>query len=201
MLSVFVVWSFWIMVLKCKTYFHAEFASQWTFTWFKVTALFLWSIPVQCIMGKIACYLHLSHTATVMYLNSLSVSWTARVQNVLTLSKLLAIGVIIIPGVVQLFKGMVLPSRGYQFHEDINTPWHIAGMLFAGCFLLPKWCICVTFLAAGETKNFENAFDFNNVQVSGLPLAFYSGMYAYAGWWVTHPAIFLLLRLSSLVSA
>ncbi|XP_023674126.1 cystine/glutamate transporter [Paramormyrops kingsleyae] len=75
---------------------------------------------------------------TVMYLNSLSVSWTARVQNVLTLSKLLAIGVIIIPGMVQLFKG--------------------------------------------ETKNFENAFDFNNVQVSGLPLAFYSGMYAYAGW-------------------
>ncbi|XP_048826427.1 cystine/glutamate transporter [Brienomyrus brachyistius] len=75
---------------------------------------------------------------TVMYLNSMSVSWTARVQNVLTISKLLTIAVIIIPGMVQLFKG--------------------------------------------ETKNFENAFDFNNVQMSGLPLAFYSGMYAYAGW-------------------
>ncbi|MED6236479.1 hypothetical protein ATANTOWER_009821, partial [Ataeniobius toweri] len=33
-----------------------------------------------------------------------------------------------------------------------------------------------------ETKNFENAFDLTNVQLSGMPLAFYSGMYAYAGW-------------------
>lgn len=35
---------------------------------------------------------------------------------------------------------------------------------------------------AGETTNFENAFDLNNVKLSGMPLAFYSGMYAYAGW-------------------
>lgn len=36
--------------------------------------------------------------------------------------------------------------------------------------------------SAGETKNFENAFKVNTVDLSGLPLAFYSGMYAYAGW-------------------
>ncbi|KAL7886326.1 hypothetical protein AOLI_G00066210 [Acnodon oligacanthus] len=75
---------------------------------------------------------------TVMYLNSMSVSWTARLQIFLTFSKLLAIGIIIIPGLYQLSKG--------------------------------------------ETKNFQNAFRVDTVQLTNLPLAFYSGMYAYAGW-------------------
>ncbi|KAF3837839.1 hypothetical protein F7725_009607 [Dissostichus mawsoni] len=39
-----------------------------------------------------------------------------------------------------------------------------------------------TAIGIRETKNFENAFDMNNVKLSGMPLAFYSGMYAYAGW-------------------
>lgn len=43
--------------------------------------------------------------ASVMYLNSMSVTWTARVQIFLTFSKLLAIGIIIVPGMYQLFKG------------------------------------------------------------------------------------------------
>ncbi|XP_016389409.1 cystine/glutamate transporter-like [Sinocyclocheilus rhinocerous] len=73
-----------------------------------------------------------------MYLNSMSVSWTARIQIFLTFSKLLTIATIIVPGVYLLFKG--------------------------------------------ETKNFENAFEVSTVHLSGLPLAFYSGMFAYAGW-------------------
>ncbi|XP_077957082.1 cystine/glutamate transporter isoform X2 [Gasterosteus aculeatus] len=76
--------------------------------------------------------------ASVMYLNSMSVTWTARIQIILTFSKLLAISIIIVPGMYQLFKG--------------------------------------------ETKNFENAFDLSNMKLSAMPLAFYSGMYAYAGW-------------------
>uniref|UniRef100_UPI0037E8B16B cystine/glutamate transporter n=1 Tax=Semicossyphus pulcher TaxID=241346 RepID=UPI0037E8B16B len=75
---------------------------------------------------------------SVMYLNSMSVTWSARIQIFLTCCKLLAISIIIVPGMYQLFKG--------------------------------------------ETRNFENAFELNNVQLSGMPLAFYSGMYAYAGW-------------------
>lgn len=43
--------------------------------------------------------------ASVMYLNSMSVTWTARIQIFLTFSKLLAIGIIIVPGLYQLFKG------------------------------------------------------------------------------------------------
>ncbi|XP_012689359.2 cystine/glutamate transporter isoform X1 [Clupea harengus] len=75
---------------------------------------------------------------TVMYLNCMSVSWTARLQIFLTGCKLLAMAIIIIPGFYQLYKG--------------------------------------------NTQNFENAFQLESVQLTGLPLAFYSGMYAYAGW-------------------
>lgn len=75
---------------------------------------------------------------SVMYLNSISVTWSARIQILLTFTKLLAIIIIIVPGMYELFKG--------------------------------------------ETRNFENAFELSNVKLSGMPLAFYSGMYAYAGW-------------------
>lgn len=74
----------------------------------------------------------------VMYLNAMSVTWSARLQIFLTFSKLLAIAIIIMPGLYRLF--------------------------------------------SGETYNFENAFDTSKMQLSGMPLAFYSGMYAYAGW-------------------
>lgn len=73
-----------------------------------------------------------------MYLNAMSVTWSARLQIFLTFSKLLAIVIIIVPGLYRLF--------------------------------------------SGETSNFENAFDSSRIRLSGMPLAFYSGMYAYAGW-------------------
>ncbi|TRY90860.1 hypothetical protein DNTS_020882 [Danionella cerebrum] len=37
-------------------------------------------------------------------------------------------------------------------------------------------------LVNGNTKNFENAFDSESVSLTKLPLAFYSGLYAYGGW-------------------
>ncbi|GAA6088527.1 cystine/glutamate transporter, partial [Tachysurus ichikawai] len=40
----------------------------------------------------------------VMYINSMSVSWTARLQIFLTFSKLLAMAIIIVPGLYQLFR-------------------------------------------------------------------------------------------------
>lgn len=48
--------------------------------------------------------------ASVLYLNSMSVTWTARIQIFLTCSKLLALAVIIVPGMYQLFKGKTPPS-------------------------------------------------------------------------------------------
>lgn len=74
----------------------------------------------------------------IMYINSMSVSWSARLQICLTFFKLGAILIIIIPGMVLLCKG--------------------------------------------ETHNFHQPSHQKEVSLSGLPLAFYSGMYAYAGW-------------------
>ncbi|XP_072292004.1 cystine/glutamate transporter [Eucyclogobius newberryi] len=74
----------------------------------------------------------------VMYLNAMSVTWSARVQILLTCCKLLALALIVAPGLYLLL--------------------------------------------TGETSNFANAFDTSRMQLSGMPLAFYSGMYAYAGW-------------------
>nr|7CCS_B Chain B, Consensus mutated Anionic Amino Acid Transporter Light Chain, Xc- System [Homo sapiens] len=71
-------------------------------------------------------------------LNSLSVKWSARVQDFFTAAKLLALLIIIVPGVVQLIKG--------------------------------------------QTQNFKDAFEGSDPSIGGLPLAFYSGLYAYVGW-------------------
>ncbi|XP_067283509.1 cystine/glutamate transporter [Pseudorasbora parva] len=37
-------------------------------------------------------------------------------------------------------------------------------------------------LASGKTENFQNAFDSDSLSLTKLPLAFYSGLYAYGGW-------------------
>ncbi|CAL8300863.1 unnamed protein product [Arctogadus glacialis] len=91
--------------------------------------------PVPPMAAKLAAAIGLT---AVMYLNSMSVTWTARFQIFLTVAKLLAILVIILPGMY--------------------------------------------LLCTGETRNFENAFDLTAMNLADLPLAFYSGMYAYAGW-------------------
>ncbi|XP_072340732.1 cystine/glutamate transporter-like [Scyliorhinus torazame] len=74
----------------------------------------------------------------VVYINSCSVSWTARIQVVLTVFKLAALGLIIVPGMMAL--------------------------------------------AQGRFENFQNAFDSSTVTYDRIPLAFYSGMFAYSGW-------------------
>uniref|UniRef100_A0AAZ3PAJ6 Cystine/glutamate transporter n=1 Tax=Oncorhynchus tshawytscha TaxID=74940 RepID=A0AAZ3PAJ6_ONCTS len=90
-------------------------------------------IFMPCGVPEIAIKLATSIGITsVMYLNSMSTSWTNRIQILLTFSKLLAIAIIIVPGLYMLFKG--------------------------------------------ETKNFENAFEVSNIKLTGLPLAFYSGI-------------------------
>uniref|UniRef100_UPI00398F854D cystine/glutamate transporter-like n=1 Tax=Pristiophorus japonicus TaxID=55135 RepID=UPI00398F854D len=74
----------------------------------------------------------------VVYVNSCSVNWTARIQIILTFSKLMALGLIIVPGMMAL--------------------------------------------AQGRNENFQNAFNSSSVTLDRIPLAFYSGMFAYSGW-------------------
>ncbi|EGW07000.1 Cystine/glutamate transporter [Cricetulus griseus] len=94
---------------------------------------------IQCEIPELAIKLVTAVGITVvMVLNSMSVSWSARIQIFLTFCKLTAILIIIVPGVIQLIKG--------------------------------------------HTQHFEDAFSGRDANLMGLPLAFYYGMYAYAGW-------------------
>ncbi|XP_077122789.1 cystine/glutamate transporter-like [Ranitomeya variabilis] len=76
--------------------------------------------------------------AFLVALNCWSVSWSANLQTAFTVLKLLAIALIIIPGMVAL--------------------------------------------AGGKTENFHDAFDTSSLALDKIPLAFYSGMFAFGGW-------------------
>ncbi|XP_055406966.1 cystine/glutamate transporter isoform X4 [Bubalus kerabau] len=94
---------------------------------------------IHCEIPELAIKLITAVGITVvMVLNSMSVSWSARIQIFLTFCKLTAILIIIVPGVMQLIKG--------------------------------------------QTQYFKDAFSGRDASIMGLPLAFYYGMYAYAGW-------------------
>ncbi|TNN49060.1 Cystine/glutamate transporter [Liparis tanakae] len=59
---------------------------------------------------------------------------------------------------------------------------YILEPLFMPCVIPPMAVKLATAIGIRETKNFENAFELSNMKLSGMPLAFYSGMYAYSGW-------------------
>uniref|UniRef100_A0A8D2AYY3 Cystine/glutamate transporter n=1 Tax=Sciurus vulgaris TaxID=55149 RepID=A0A8D2AYY3_SCIVU len=85
---------------------------------------------IQCEIPELA--IKLVTALWVMVLNSMSVSWSARIQIFLTFCKLTAILIIIGP--------------------------------------------------LRQTQHFKDAFSGRDASIMGLPLAFYYGMYAYAGW-------------------
>ncbi|XP_018425925.1 PREDICTED: cystine/glutamate transporter-like [Nanorana parkeri] len=76
--------------------------------------------------------------AFLIALNCWSVSWSANLQTVFTVLKLVAIVLIIVPGMMAL--------------------------------------------GAGHTDNFQDVFDTSSLALDKLPLAFYSGMFAFGGW-------------------
>ncbi|MEE6477711.1 hypothetical protein FKM82_011597 [Ascaphus truei] len=76
--------------------------------------------------------------AFIIALNCWSVTWSANLQTVFAVLKLLAIGLIIVPGMIAL--------------------------------------------SEGHTENFQDAFDTTSLALDKIPLAFYSGMFAFGGW-------------------
>ncbi|KAM4749642.1 cystine/glutamate transporter-like [Rhinophrynus dorsalis] len=74
----------------------------------------------------------------IIVLNCWSVSWSANLQTAFAALKMIAIGLIIVPGLMAL--------------------------------------------SAGHTENFRDAFDTSSLVLDKIPLAFYSGMFAYGGW-------------------
>lgn len=83
--------------------------------------------------------------ASVMYLNSMSVTWTARIQILLTLSKLLAIAIIIVPGMYQLFKG----ETPLPFPENIHCFIYSS---FRKCFNLLRCSLMLRLLSVPHDK-------------------------------------------------
>lgn len=71
----------------------------------------------------------------------MSVTWTARLQIFLTFSKLLAIIIIIVPGMYQLFKGkppsVIFPNICQYYCRDLNTPKSVWDIY---CFSAKEQC-------------------------------------------------------------
>ncbi|KAL5022877.1 hypothetical protein ScPMuIL_002032 [Solemya velum] len=72
------------------------------------------------------------------YINCSNVKWAARVQDIFTLTKVLALIIIIITGIV--------------------------------------------YIAMGNSENFQGSFDNSTTEPGRIALAFYSGLFSYAGW-------------------
>lgn len=78
---------------------HWNLLCAWSLCWQRVL---WWFQQYECFFLTFLFPL----AALVMVLNSTSVSWSARIQIFLTFCKLVAILIIIVPGVIQLIKGM-----------------------------------------------------------------------------------------------
>ncbi|XP_041457241.1 cystine/glutamate transporter-like [Lytechinus variegatus] len=74
----------------------------------------------------------------IFFVNCISVKWTARLQVFFTVAKVFGLIILIITGLVFIFKGHV--------------------------------------------SNLQNAFEDTDISIKGVPLAIYSGIFAYAGW-------------------
>lgn len=97
--------------------------------------------------------------AFVAAINCWSVSMASRTQVTLTFIKMLALVLIIIPGIIALVKG-----RGCDL--GLQLLLRVLNRLFR----------------LGKTENFHNGFEMDLLTLDRLPLAFYNGLYAYAGW-------------------
>uniref|UniRef100_A0A8C3RUE5 Cystine/glutamate transporter n=1 Tax=Chelydra serpentina TaxID=8475 RepID=A0A8C3RUE5_CHESE len=65
-----------------------------------------------------------------------------------------------------------------SWSTNIQTALAVLKMVTIGLIIVPGMMA----LADGKTTNFQNAFDTSSLALEKLPLAFYSGMFAYGGW-------------------
>ncbi|NP_001239111.1 cystine/glutamate transporter [Ovis aries] len=75
-------------------------------------------------------------SSVVMVLNSMSVSWSARIQIFLTFCKLTAILIIIVPGVMQLIKGKHSILK-MPFQEEMQVLWGCHWLFIMECMRTP----------------------------------------------------------------
>uniref|UniRef100_A0A4W3HGG7 Cystine/glutamate transporter-like n=1 Tax=Callorhinchus milii TaxID=7868 RepID=A0A4W3HGG7_CALMI len=118
-----------------------------------------------------------SAVALIVFLNCWSVSWTARIQTIFLFAKLLAIGLIIIPGIMVLFQGMTLSKN-----SNLLTVEKLPLAFYAGMFAYSGWYVMVPFDMISFCRNVPRAIIFSLIIVTILYLlanvAYYAVMTA-----------------------
>nr|XP_032816222.1 cystine/glutamate transporter-like [Petromyzon marinus] len=132
-----------------------------------------------CAVPRIAVkLLAMVSISFVVWVNTWSSTLSLRVQSCLSVSKLAALASIIGVGIAHVARGESSPLRVKPTVARSPPRTSPRGPEERCCCC---WANPPDF-PAGRTEYFENAFDTADSRPGGLPLAFYSGMFAYSGW-------------------
>lgn len=107
------------------------------------------------------------------FINCWDVGWATKVQDTFTYAKLVALFIIIITGVYQLTQGACVrvPERQAPSRAPSNQNKFILNIF-----------VLFFFDILGHTEHFT--FEGSKHEVTNIALSFYSGLFAYNGWYV-----------------
>lgn len=105
----------------------------------------------------------------LIFINCAYVKWGTLVQDIFTYTKLLALFLIIIVGILKLSTGGSEAGNGRPLNSLIVSRFVRADTSF-------------TLSPAGETKSFENPFQGSSSDSGAIALALYSALFSYSGW-------------------
>ena len=107
------------------------------------------------------------------WLNCYSIKVTTKLQGVFMFTKVAALIIVIIVGLVAFGQGM------YGFRAMLLS-WLLDKIKYQKLRIFHNYL--VSFISGKGFENFENAFDNSETEPGRIALAFYSGIYSYAGW-------------------
>lgn len=98
------------------------------------------------------------------FINCYDVKFTTKLQNIFMFTKIAALVIVIIVGIVWMAYGRCSRSIAFIWNKINKSP----------------------FVTLGHLENFERPFDNTETDPGKLSIAFYSGIFSYAGWYVVH---------------
>lgn len=104
----------------------------------------------------------------LIFINCAYVKWGTLVQDVFTYTKLLALFLIIVVGILKMSTGEMRRGGGLNAAEGDNS----RGVRRFELFLL----------LTGESKSFESPFQGSSTDSGAIALALYSALFSYSGW-------------------
>lgn len=105
----------------------------------------------------------------LIFINCAYVKWGTLVQDIFTYTKLLALFLIIIVGILKLSTGGSKAGTRRPLNSLVVSRCERADMSF-------------TLSLIGETKSFENPFQGSSSDSGAIALALYSALFSYSGW-------------------